>query len=114
MEKEIKVLMEQGQRNGERIDNVINQLDKDRGDLDRVRVDVARISTQQDTILKTMADFKAEVRQTIQDSIRQEVAKAVKKELEKIGLENPKKVFFVQKSIIQRIKNKFKKHAKQN
>ena len=106
--KRLDILTENLQKVQNNLDDTKTQLDKDRADLNRLRGDMARIGDQQDSIIKTMVDFKAEVRQTLQDTIPQAVAKAVKKELEKIGFENPKKVFFVKKSIIDRIKSKFK------
>lgn len=109
LDTKLDVIKEQTQQVKENIDDAKNQLDKDRVDLSRIRIDMATISEQNDQLIKALTDFKNEIRQAVQDAVRDEVGKAIKKELNKIGLENPRKVFFVKQSIIDRIKNKLRK-----
>ena len=114
MDKEIQVIMEQNGKNAERLDNITNQLDKDRTDIDNLRIDQQAIKNGQTAILNQMVDFKDEIRQIVLDTIKEEVPKAVKKavktELTTISLQNPKKAFERQvgiwETIIKLIKRK--------
>lgn len=111
--KRLDILTEGLQRVQNNQDDTKNQLDQDRANNDRLRVDMVSIRAQQDVILKNLADFKDQIRQTIQDTVSQEVSKAVKKELEKIEMANPKKVFIVKgQGIISFIRSLFKKNGK--
>lgn len=114
IDEKLDILTSQTQKVKNNIEDTKNQLDLDRVDIDRIRVSIASIGEQQDVIIKTMADFKSEMRQMVQDTVlsavNQAVASAVKKELNRIKLANPKSVFIVQHTPIDWIKNIFKKH----
>lgn len=109
IDEKLDILTSQTQKVKENIEDTKNQLDMDRVDIDRIRVSIASIGEQQDVIIKTMADFKSEMRQMIQDTIKNEIAKAIGKELEKIRTANPKQVFVIHKTIFESIRQIFTK-----
>lgn len=112
METEIKILMEQNARQGERMDNIVNQLDQDRKDIDLLRIDQSTIKESQQAILNQMVDFKKEIRDIVRETIKEELPKSVKKaverELQSLSLTNPKKVFVKTPTLLEIITNKWK------
>jgi len=80
-----------------RQDDMRQQLDHDRSDIDHILIKQDEIIGGQTAQLKQMADFKEEIRQIVLDTIKEEVPKAVKKavarELTTISLQNPRKAF---------------------
>lgn len=94
--EEINILMEKVTRVEEKQQNIINQLDQDRKDIDLLRIDQASIKEGQQAIIKQMTDFKAEIRQQVQDVIASELPKVAKKvireEIRLLSARNPKKV----------------------
>jgi len=112
MNTEIKVLVGKLDLQAERQDDMRNQLDKDRSDIDQIRLDQKTIRNGQEAIIKQMADFKDEMRQMVKETIKEEVPKAVKKavanELTTISLQNPKKAFERQVGVLESIKKLLK------
>lgn len=89
--------MEKVERLDNKVQGMVNQLDSDRKDIDNLRIDQKAIKDGQTAIINQLMDFKAEIRQTVLDTIKEEVPKAVKKavrvELNTLSLKNPKKAF---------------------
>lgn len=112
MDKEIEIIMEQNKLQAKRMDDMRGQLDKDREDIDQIRIDVKNITNGQEALLKQMTDFKAEIRQAVKDSIQEELPKAVKKavkmEWDAMVLENPKKAVVRSMGILETIKKLLK------
>lgn len=112
MDTEIKILMEQNHRQAERMDNIVNQLDQDRKDIDLLRIDQSTIKESQQAILNQMVDFKKEIRDIVKDTIKQElpvaVKKAVEQELQHIVVTNPRKVVIQYPRLLEIIKNLWK------
>jgi len=99
MDKQIEILMRQGKQNAERLDNIVRQLDTDRKDIDNLMIDQETIKEQQKKILDNLLDFKAEIRQMVKDtvssSVQDSVKTAVAKEMRKLSLNHPKRVFVI-------------------
>ena len=108
--------MEKLDTQAKRQDDMRNQLDKDRQDIDQLRIGQETIQKQLETLLKNTADFKEEVRQMVKDTISSETPNALKtaveNELDNIRLNNPKKVFVVYYGLAEIIKKLFKWKAK--
>lgn len=106
----LDVLIDQTQKVRENVDDAKNIINQDGNDLSRVRISLATIEAQNEEIVKGLKSFKDELRQVVEDTVRQEVGKAIKKELQKIEMANPKKVFVVKgEGIINLIKNLFRR-----
>jgi len=110
--EETKILMEKLDTQAKRQDDMRNQLDKDRQDIDQLRIGQETIQKQLETLLKNTADFKEEVRQMVKDTISSETPNALKtaveNELDNIRLNNPKKVFVVYYGLAEIIKKLFR------
>lgn len=108
--EQIDVLTAKVQRIQERIDDVTNQLDVDRKDIDLLKVELGTIKEQQHVIIENFATFKDQIRQTVADTVASEVARCTKKELNKIEIANPKKIIVVYRSFWDWIRNLLKKN----
>lgn len=109
---EIKILMEQNTKQDEKLQNITNQLDADRSDINNLRIDQSTIKTQQQVIIDTMVDFKNEIRQMVIDTIKEEVQpavrKAIKTEIRLLSRTYPKRVIERQVGIWESIKKLLK------
>lgn len=116
--EEIQVLLDSNKRQDEKLQSITNQLDFDRRDIDQLRIDQGTIKDQMKVIIDQLTDFKAEIRQQIEDSISttikrelpEQVKKAVKNELRLISQKNPKKVIERKIGIIEQVKLLFSKN----
>ena len=113
MENEIKVLLDKNERQDEKLQNITNQLDLDRRDIDHIRVKMGTIEDQMTALINQMIDFKKEIRQEVADVLKQELPSAVKKAVDArlniISRTQPKKVFEKRIGIIEQIKLLFTK-----
>lgn len=104
--------MEKLDLQAKRQDDMRTQLDKDRQDIDQLRIGQETIKKQLETLLQNTADFKDDVRTTVKDTISTETPNALKmaveNELGNILLNNPKKVFVVYYGLAEIIKKIFK------
>ena len=93
MEQEI--ILEKLDTQAKRQDDMRNQLDKDRDDIDQLRMDVSAIKEGQQAQLKQMVDFKQEIRQEVKDTLSVELPKIARKvireEIRLLSKNNPKK-----------------------
>lgn len=93
MEQEI--ILEKLDTQAKRQDDMRNQLDKDRADIDQLRMDVSAIKEGQQAQLKQMVDFKQEIRQEVKDTLSVELPKIARKvireEIRLLSKNNPKK-----------------------
>lgn len=87
--------MEKLDTQAKRQDDMRNQLDKDRADIDQLRMDVSAIKEGQQAQLKQMVDFKQEIRQEVKDTLSLELPRIAKKvireEIRLLSKNNPKK-----------------------
>lgn len=115
METELKVLMDKLDLQARRQDEMRTQLDLDRSQLDQNTIDIGSIKKGQEAILNQMTDFKSEIRQTVLETIKEEVPKAVKravaKELNTMMIENPRKVIVRHLGVLEWLRSIFLKKS---
>lgn len=92
---ENEIIMEKLDTQAKRQDDMRNQLDKDRADIDQLRMDVSAIKEGQQAQLKQMVDFKQEIRQEVKDTLSLELPriarKVIREEIRLLSKNNPKK-----------------------
>lgn len=96
---EIKVLLDKNERQDEKLQNIVNQLDKDRNDLDRVLITMKDLDQTVKALMSQMTDFKSEMRQLTEDTVTstikrelpQQVKKAVDNKWRLVNQRNPNK-----------------------
>lgn len=105
--------MEKLETQAKRQDDMRTQLDKDRNDIDQIRIDQKAIKEGQEALLKQMTDFKAEIRQQVQDTIALELPKVARKvireEIRLLSNRNPRKVIKGRLNVFEVIKKLFTK-----
>lgn len=102
--KEIQVLIDQNKRQAERMDDMRNQLDRDRASIDQIIIDLSNNTKVTETMLKQIEDFKTEIRQTVTDAIAIEIPKIVKKEIRLLAVNNPEKEVKGHVDLLERVK----------
>src|SRR3990167_3803598 len=105
LDAQLDVISGQVKRVQDNLDDAKNQFDQDRTAIDQLKISLAKVEEAQDTITKNLGDFRANIKQTIEDTIKQEVAISVQKELNKIVEAKPKNVFIFYRSWWDSIKN---------
>jgi len=104
----IQILMDKVERLDNKVQGLVNQMDLDRKDIDQIRMDQKANKEGQTAILNQLTDFKAEIRQQIQDTISSELPKAVKREIRLLSTRHPRKEIRGKIGVLESIKNYLK------
>src|SRR5574337_784483 len=97
-QEQFEVLLDNDKKIQSAVNDTNAQLDSDRDDIDKMKIDQGTIKHQQETLLDGISDLKSQLKAIVRQEIKQEIAKTVKRELNKIIVENPDKIFIIRQS----------------
>lgn len=98
-----EVMVNQTEQVKSTVQDTNSQLDQDRADIDMMKVGVGQVKLVLEAVLQNLGDFRQSIRQVVKDTIKDEVSRVVKAELNRIILENPGKVYIVKSALFERI-----------